>query len=91
MITPTNQSTLKPLYDAVCLLASDLDELEVTAGNKELVRNALIERISALPLVAPYQIKDLQPDADATVKTEIEQIKDRLQHFKQQLENDSQI
>ncbi len=80
-----DQTTVKPLYDAVCMLAKDIESIEVTAGNKELVRNSLMERISSLPWVPPHSIQDLQPDQDATLKLEIQEITARVAELKQQL------
>ncbi len=86
MTTETSLSAPKQLYLDVCMLCADIDAMEITAGNKEQVRNTIIQRLEALTFVEPYEITDVYPDADAPLKAEIDQMRERLNALKQQLE-----
>ncbi len=79
-------AALKQLHIDVCALCDDIQNMEVTAGNKEQLRDTILQRINDLPLVAPYKISDLQPEADATVRAEIEQMSQGLARLQEQLE-----
>ena len=84
-----NQSTsdLKKLYEDLCALSEEIATTEVTAGNKEQVRDSILQRLHRLPLITPYDETDLQPNDDATVRAEIDQMAAKIEGLKSELES----
>ena len=79
-------SELKQLHLDICSLCEEIDNTEITAGNKEQLRDSIIQRLHSLPLASPYDELELQPSTDATVRAEIEQMGEKLTALKAQLE-----
>ena len=80
-------SDLKQLYADLNALSEEIENTEVTAGNKEQVRDSILQRLHALPLADPYDETDLHPSDDATVRAEIDQMAEKIAALKSQVES----
>ena len=81
------QSELKQLHTDICALCDEIETTEVTAGNKELIRDSILQRLHSLPLPSSYDEVELQPDDGTTVKAEIDQMAVKLTALKTELES----